>query len=831
MKHYVGIDLGTTNSAICSFEGETTKLYKSPEQNDVTPSAIFFDKRGNKYLGTLAYNNAARNPDNAAVLFKRLMGTSTPIKLPAVNKTMTPEECSAEILRVLFGYLPEEIRNTPETGTVITVPAAFNQMQKDATMSAADMASIGKVALMQEPVAAVMSVMRQRKGDGVFLVYDLGGGTLDIAIAQSIAGRVSLLAHGGIAMCGGRDFDRLLLDNVVKPWLLSTFDLPDDFVAVSQFKPLVRLATWAAEKAKIALSATEEAVIGLPETELGIRDLAGEEIYLDIPIQRSMLDALIAPKVAESIQAARETMEKTGLSPTDIERVMFVGGPTHYKPLRDKVAFELGIDPGTDVNPMTAVAEGAAVFAESIDWTSHRRGRKSARGTISIGGKLDVAFAFIARTPAFKAKIAVKLGRAAVPGAEFQIDSLDTGWSSGRVTLKDGATVEVTLSRPGENTFKVFVFDAAGGPIALENNKLLITRTAVTIDAIPSSSSIGIEVLDKLGGRPVMEYLVREGDPLPKKCKKIFKASESLRAGGPGAIYFKVWEGEIEDPVTDNRFVGMLSITGADFDEGVISAGAELVCEYEVLDSGNVLLEVSVPSIGGTFRSERNFYSRQEGQIDFTSAARQIVEDANLMRDRVESVTAKVDNPKLEQAHEKLDQAVAIQQGESDPETCKQAMDNVLDAKKLLAQVRKEHLKEIRQLDLDRCVEYFHQEVRQYARPTEASSFDNLARTAQRAIESNSTDFENHLDQLRSKNFHILWRQDWFVVNRFRWLAEDAYLFPDKHRHAELVVIGQEALRADDMQKLHQVVVELDALRIGSGSDDDLLAAANIIRG
>ncbi len=174
MKHYVGIDLGTTNSAICSFDGESLRLYKSPEQHDVTPSAIFIDKRGNKYVGLRAYNNAAKNPDNGATLFKRLMGTSTPIKLPAVNITMSPDECSAEILRVLFGYLPEEIRNDPDTGTVITVPAAFNQMQKDATMAAASKAGIGKVAIMQEPVAAVMSVMRQRKGDGIFLVYDLG---------------------------------------------------------------------------------------------------------------------------------------------------------------------------------------------------------------------------------------------------------------------------------------------------------------------------------------------------------------------------------------------------------------------------------------------------------------------------------------------------------------------------------------------------------------------------------------------------------------------------------------------------------------------------------
>ena len=126
MKHYVGIDLGTTNSAITTYDGESVRLYKSPEQNDVTPSAIFVDKRGNRYFGQRAYENAARSPDNAAKLFKRLMGTSTPINLSAVNLVMKPEECSAELLRVLFGYLPEEIRNDPDTGTVITVPAAFN---------------------------------------------------------------------------------------------------------------------------------------------------------------------------------------------------------------------------------------------------------------------------------------------------------------------------------------------------------------------------------------------------------------------------------------------------------------------------------------------------------------------------------------------------------------------------------------------------------------------------------------------------------------------------------------------------------------------------------
>lgn len=827
---YVGIDLGTTNSAICSFDGESIRLYKSPEQHDVTPSAIFIDRRGNKYVGSRAYNNAARNPDNAAVLFKRLMGTSTPVKLPAVNLTMTPEECSAEVLRALYGYLPEEIRGDGDTGTVITVPAAFNQMQKDSTMAAADAAGLGRVALMQEPVAAVMSVMRQRKNDGVFVVYDLGGGTLDIAIAESISGRVTLLAHGGIAMCGGRDFDRILFDNIVKPWLLENFDLPEDLTTNPQFKSLLRMATWATEKAKIELSQKEEAVVSLPETELGVRDQAGEEIYIDITIDRKRYDGLIGPKVEESIVSARETLEKAGLSPHDVERVVFVGGPTHYKPLRNKVAFELGIAPSTDVNPMTAVAEGAAVFAESIDWASQSRGRKSARGAISAGGALDLSFNYIARTPDSKAKIVAKLGSSAPAGVEFQIDSLDTGWSSGRIALKDGAGIELNLTKPGDNTFKVFVFDSNGGPVSLREDKIVIARTAASIDAIPASHSVGVEARDKVGGRLSLDYLVREGDQLPKKGKKTFKAGESLKAGSAGSIKFKLWEGDISDPINDNRFIGMFEIKGTDFDDGVIAAGAELICEYEVLDSGNIVLEVSVPSISGSFQSGRNFYSSQEGKVDYTNQAKNIQEQSDHTLQRLDEMASKVDDPRLEQAREKLEQASTIKTDEADPETAKQAMDHVQEAKRLLALTRKEHLKDIRQLELDKAVDFFDKVVRQHARPTEASSFDNLVKTAQRAIDNNSGDFESHLDDLRGRNFMILWRQDWFVIERFKWLAEDTYLFPDAREHAQLVAAGADALKANDIDKLRAVVAHLDSIRIGSAGEDDMLAGANIVR-
>lgn len=829
MSHYVGIDLGTTNSAICSYDGDEVRVWKSPEQNDVTPSAIYIDRRGNRYIGKRAYDSAPHSPDNAATLFKRLMGTSTPIELSAVGLTMSPEECSSEILRALFGYLPEELRNADDVGTVITVPAAFNQMQKNATMQAAELAGIGQVALMQEPVAAVMSVMKARNADGVFVVYDLGGGTLDIALAESIGGRINLLAHGGIAMCGGRDFDRLLLDNVIKPWLLENFDLPENLSVDSGYRSLLRLAAWAAERAKIELSARDEAIISLSETEARARDRANQEIYIDISVDRGAMDALIDEKVRDSIGAVRETLSKAGLSAHDVERVVFVGGPTHYKPLRDKVSFELGIPASAEVNPMTAVAEGAALFAESIEWNSESRKRKSDRGKLASSGRINVTFNYTARTPESRAKIAA--AGEAVSAGEFQVDSLDTGWTSGRMPLRDGATVDVSLTKTGENVFRVFVFDAAGGSLTLEQDKIVITRTAATVDAIPASHSIGIEMLEKLGGAPTICWLVRAGDQLPRSGTAKFKAAESLKAGDTGALNFKLLEGESDNP-SDNRFIGLLKITGSDFDNGVIAAGSDLLCEYEMRDSGHIVLEVSVPSIGGTFDSSgRNFYSRQEGQIDFSSEAERVSEEGERTLRRLDEIDVAIDDPKLDQARRKLVAASRLDPDESDPERAQAAMEGVLEARRLLADVRKENLKEMRQMELDGAVELFNQSIRQFARPSEETAFDNLVRTARRAIERNDRDFESHLAELNGKNFEILWRQDWFVVEKFKWMASSPHHFSDLGRFKELVTMGLGCMQADDIDSLRQVVAQLWQIQIDTGPDADLLDMTNIIRG
>jgi molecular chaperone DnaK len=193
-------------------------------------------------------------------------------------------------------------------------------------------------------------------------------------------------------------------------------------------------------------------------------------------------------------------------------------------------------------------------------------------------------------------------------------------------------------------------------------------------------------------------------------------------------------------------------------------------------------------------------------------------------------MASKVDDPRLDQARERLEQADTIRPGEADPETAKQAMDHVQEAKRLLALTRKEHLKDIRQLELDKAEEFFDEVVRQHARSSEATAFDNLVKTAQRAIDNNTADCESHLDDLRGRSFMILWRQDWFVIDRFKWLAEDVHLFADAREHAQLVAVGKEALRANDLDKLRAVVGHLDSIRIGSAGEDDMLAGTNIVR-
>jgi len=827
MRNYIGIDLGTTNSAICSYDGKNVRVWKSPDQSDVTPSAIYVDKRGNKYYGKRAYSQAPYNPNNSATLFKRFMGTNNKIELEASNLILTPEECSAEILKVLFGYLPEEIRNDPETATVITVPAAFNQMKKDATLQAAKLAGIGNVALMQEPVAAIMSVMRTSKQEGIFLVYDLGGGTFDVSIAENINGKVNLLAHGGIEMCGGRDIDRMIFNQIVIPWLMEHFNLPDDLLINRKYKTFCRIAQYATEEAKIQLSARQESTISLSEDQARTVDENGNELYLDLAITRDQVDEIIEDLISDTIGAVRETMTKAGLSSNDLEKIVFVGGPTNYKPLRDKVSFELALPASLDVNPMTAVAEGASIFAESIDWSTEKHNRKATNETITTD--ISLSFKYTSRTSSESAMVACLIDDS-LTGYTIQFISLDTGWNSGNAALKKNLIIELPLHQVGDNRFSVKVFDQFGHEQSIGQSEIVISRTFATIGAIPASHSIGVEVVEKLGGVPVLVFLINEGDPLPKKGSIRFKAGQTLKAGSSDSFNFKLWEGDIQSPITDNRFIGVLKISGFDIESGVVPTGADIECEYEMSDSGTIDLAISIPCIGASF-GNHNFYSRQEGQLDLNNVD-SLAEQGRDVLDRIELMMDKVDDPRLENAMKKAEMAANLDSQElCDSEDIIQANNELLEAKKIINKTRQDNLKEIRQIDLDLCVDVFNDVIRQFAQPSEEHAFDSLVRTAQKSINNNDPDFDNILNNIRTKNTTILFRQDWFVVDAYKRAVNTPANFVDQAKFLELRDAGNKALAADDMNMLRMILINLWSIQINFDSGEGMFDIANIVKG
>lgn len=827
--NYIGIDLGTTNSIISGYDGKDLVIFNNPEHEKLTPTAIYIDKNGNKYFGSRAYNAAIRNPDNAALLFKRFIGSKKKIHIASVGLVLTPEECSAEILKTLYNYLPEEVRRN-NLGTVITVPAAFNQMQKDATLVAAKLAGIGKVALMQEPVAAIMSVMKLSDNeDGIFLVYDLGGGTLDIAIAENISGQVNLLSHGGIAMCGGRDFDKAIFEELVKPWLLENFSLPENFSKDPAYKVLNRMAIWSCEKAKIELSKKESAIISLPETELNLKDLKGNELYIDIPINRDEYNDIIRDKIQESISAIENSLKKAGLKSSDIGKIVFVGGPTQYEPLRKFISNALGIKANQEINPMTAVSEGAALYAESIDWKTKNRARKKSKGSINVEN-YNLTFNYIARTPLDKARVVAKLNDEKLKDCEFEIINLDTAWISGRMKLKNDAAVELALSKTGKNHFQVKIYDSLSSLINFPDDRITISKTAASVDAIPSSSSIGIEVKEKVGGKIVLDYLVKEGDKLPIKGRKIFKAETSIKAQSSDSLKFKLWEGEIADPIEDNRFIGIFEIKGSDFSNGLIPAAAELILDYEMLDSGNINLQVSVPSIGNSFDSGRNFYSKDTALIDYSQALKEVQADTAKLLSRFEQIEEQIQDERISRAKNKLIKISEINEN-SDEESIKKAMDDIGELKKILALIRQENLKIVRQIELNNIINMFENIISEYLNDMQRSKFNNLKLATQRAIDNNLNDFELYVEEIKKLNFDVLWNLDWFIIEGFEHFKENAYLFKDQNSYKHLIMLGNNALQEEDIHKLKQITIQMHQLQMSASVTDDILSASNIVKG
>jgi molecular chaperone DnaK len=839
---YIGIDLGTSNSAIVGNEDGLLRVFKDSDGADVLPSAIFYDKRGHKFIGKRAYDNLATSPENVAREFKRLMGTSSPISLPGAAIELTPEDCSAEIIETLLRQAKTERGDFAIDGAVVTIPAAFNQLQSEATIRAAHEAGLERVALLQEPIAAAMaSLAAASNKNALFLVYDIGGGTFDVALVQSIGGAVHVLAHEGINMLGGTDFDRMLVNAFVRPWLATEFSLPADYQKNPHYRRLIGLGRHAAEKAKIELSSNDHAVIFAGEDEVRVKDENGNDIYLSIDIARSDIEGLIAERVGETVGLCRQVLKDSGYSHGDIDRVVLIGGPSKMPYIRNTVPHELGIPIDTQIDPMTAVATGAAIFAESRDWSAEGTTRKASRATVTSSGLVEIRYDFPARTSDESARLRLNPA-GTVDGCRMQVDTHE-GWTSGLVDVATGTTLQLPLSRPGENRFRITVFDAAGAPLREASCDIVITKVHASAAGIPATHSLAVKVIEESASKYVnaLDQLVAKGTPLPAEGTRRYRAARDLRGGQIGHIDIELFQQRDGVPEPElNLPVGVFRLDAMnDLEPGQqLRKGAEIIIHWAVDDNGLVKCAIEVPNLQQKFQS-RNFYDPTISQLTFTgedgeALALSMLHEADEDLASAEALFADSSSAELQRLRHRLERSREELLQSSEADTRRQASEEARQVRQEMSRLRHQprNRAAVLQRQLDELCENFSDYIGDDAELKNRESFDGLSRTARQAIDDGHIpEAELALEQMNSIYYRELHRQPAFVVRFFKSIAAERFLAVDKAMHDELVAEGGRALAANEIDRLRGVIGKmLDNLLLVSTGDRTVAAMAGLMK-
>ncbi len=348
MAKIIGIDLGTTNSCVSVMEGGEPVVIANAEGARTTPSVVAFTKGGERLIGQVAKRQAITNPDKTIISIKRDMGSDKRVDID--GKKYTPQEISAMVLSKLKAdaesYLGETV-----TQAVITVPAYFNDSQRQATKDAGKIAGLEVMRIINEPTAAALAYGMDKDNEQKIMVYDLGGGTFDVSILEIGDGIFEVLATGGNTRLGGDDFDEKIMNYLIEEFKKDTgIDLGADKMAMQRLKE-------AAEKAKIELSGVTSSNINLPFITA---DATGPK-HLDITLSRSKFDELTADLVEKSMEPTRKALQDAGLSANDIHKVLLVGGSSRIPAVQEAVKKLIGKDPHKGINPDECVAMGAAI--------------------------------------------------------------------------------------------------------------------------------------------------------------------------------------------------------------------------------------------------------------------------------------------------------------------------------------------------------------------------------------------------------------------------------------------------------------------------------------
>jgi len=479
-----GIDLGTTNSAIARMENGKPIIKKSDNLMDTTPSCVSVTKKKDFLVGvgaisvmridnTRALKNWEKGNVNTYIEFKRMMGSKHSEESSNLGHHITPEELSSEVLKKLKSYITDENVNS----IVITVPAMFDAVKKDATLNAAKLAGFKHIELLQEPVAAVTAYgLQTSKKNGYWLVFDFGGGTFDAALVKAEDGILSVKDTAGDNWLGGKNLDYAIVDEIIIPYLKEKYAVNFVIDDENKLKILRDAVKPFAEEIKNQLSFKPEYSFLSNLGDLPFEDENGEEPEIDIKVSQNDLENVLSPLFQKAIDITKGVLKNNNLKGSEIDALILVGGPTHSPILRKMLKEQVTEKVDTSIDPMTAVATGAALFASTISVSEDVKEDSRDKTKLQLG--INYSATSVEYDEMINVQILKDKTNGIIPNKVYVEIIRGAGdWSSGRklINSEKKTLLDVVLI-DGSNQFEVNAFDEHGNRIECQPNSFNILQ-------------------------------------------------------------------------------------------------------------------------------------------------------------------------------------------------------------------------------------------------------------------------------------------------------------------------------------------------------------------
>lgn len=795
-----GIDLGTTNSAIAVLKGVGAEIIKNNSDADITASAVSIDKKGVIHVGQRAKNKITDNAEDAYLEFKRRMGTDHVYQFKSSGQNRKPEELSAEILKSLRADVQQRLGEVIESA-VITVPAAFELHQCDATRKAAQLAGFKESPLLQEPVAAALAYGFQMDAEKAYwLVYDFGGGTFDAALIKAEEGSIHVVNHGGDNFLGGSDIDWAIVEQLLVPRLLDEHGLDDFTRGNKHWRQAFAKLKRAAEIAKIDLSRSDKATLESCKFSNG----HGDDIEFECELSRGDLVRAASPIILRSVEICKKVLLEKNLPREAIQKVILVGGPTLAPYFREIIASNLGIPLDHSVDPLTVVARGSAIFAGTQKLNSGAV-RPAKIGEYSIDLKYKAVG--LENDPMVGGKIS-GANDADLGGFTLEFVNAKTQWRSGRIALRpDGVFMANLHAEKGDrNTFLIELSDAQG-----QKQKTVPDRLNYTIGAVveeqPLINSMGIALANN-------EYdkLFEKGHGLPLKATRDYRTIHAIRQGQSADVFkIPVIEGE-NDKADRNRLVGSLEIRGENIRRD-LPAGSEVEVTLRMDESRILKLAAYVPLLDEEFPTTIDMKKQSPKAEDLQREC-----DAEMERMReLGSKAATADGDSAKDVLEKVEASNLLEEvketlsaAKCDPDAAAKCEKRLLELKLKLDEASDALEWPALVAEANEWLDHLKKIVEQHGTQQQTDKSEGLTDQVDAIIHEKKMDrLRKKITQLKSLYYEILLAQPGFWVGTFNNLDKQKHRMNDEARAARLLDQGRDCIAKNNVTGLQNVVRQL----------------------